>query len=132
MSVSVASGVSYVIPADEIRINLEGADDSDLLPGVASYFYRSTGNGNIVGWAVVANNSGSLSMDVLLKNGDIPIETDIISIDNPPTLTNEQLSLSFNTVNWKRQIKVGDIIGVNIKDCAGISSAVISLKVERF
>ncbi len=131
MSVSVASGVSYTYPSDEIRINLDG-EGGDLVPGVTSFFYRSTQAGKIVGWAVVADAVGSLDLNIILANGTIPTDINYISIINPPKLTNEQIAISFDTTQWDQTIRVGDIIGVDIKNCSGITSAVVALKVERF
>lgn len=131
MSVSVASGVSYTYPSDEIRINLDG-EGGELTPGVTSFFYRSTQAGKIVGWAIVADAVGELNLNIILANGEIPTDINYISIVNPPRLINQQIAISFDTTQWNQYIKVGDIIGVDIKSCIGITSAVVALKVERY
>ena len=132
MTVSVAGDVSYVLPSEEIRINLENAG-SVITTGVSASNYMASYNGIIRSWEVVGIPAGSIVVDVLKANLAIPTVGDRISASDPPTLSSQNLNKNLTITGWSDvQVRVGDVFGINIVSVSSLTNVVITLKVSKY
>ena len=132
MTVWKAGGVSYVLPTEEIRINLENSG-SVLSPGVGQANYMASYDGRITAWEIVGIPAGSIVVHVLKRNLAVPDSTNDITGSDPPTLTNENLNSNNQISGWTDvYVTKGDVFGVEIISASTVTNVVVTLKVEKW
>jgi len=98
---------------------------------MASYF-----SGRIMGWKILSDDSGSITVDVQKSNGSIPNDANSIVGSNKPTLSGGVFSKSADPETLKNQwsdvnIRPNDILRFEINSVSGITSEVKLLLVVR-
>lgn len=130
MSVSVASGVSYVYPSDEIKVTLDGGGAAIAL-GPTNSFYTISTPGRIVSWYISGYPSGSISLDIWKKSNAIPTAADTICAGNYPRLISQQQNKDTLLTGWTKDFKTNDILSVSVVSNTGIQNVVLTLKIEK-
>lgn len=87
------------------------------LKGFLIFTYSAT----ITSWAIIADASGSISVDVWKANGSVPVIGNSITGGNPPLLSAAQYSGLVTPVNWSTlNIIPGDVMGFNVSSTGGV------------
>jgi hypothetical protein len=130
MSVSVASGVSYTYPTDEIKVTLEGGGSSIAI-GPTNTFYTASAPFKIVNWYLTGYPSGSIQLDIWKKANGIPTVSDSICAGNYPRLISQQQNKDLVLSGWNRDVKTNDTLSISVLSNTGIQNAVLTLKIEK-
>jgi hypothetical protein len=130
MSVSVASGVSYTYPTDELKITLEGGGSSIAI-GPTNTFYTASSPFKIVSWYLTGYPSGSIQIDIWKKSNGIPVSGDTICAGNYPRLISQQQNKDLVLAGWIKEVKTNDTLTVSVLSNTGIQNAVLTLKIEK-
>jgi hypothetical protein len=78
--------------------------------------------GTIAGWYIVADQSGSIVMDVWKKaSPTIPVNADSITGSEKPTLSAAQFASDVALTTWTTNVTAGDIIGFEIESVSTIT-----------
>ena len=125
-------GVSIVYPIEEIVVNLENGGEV-LTTGVSEAFYVVSFKGEILGWHLVANTEGILTVDILKAFESVPTEFDSIAGTEVPSLNNQQYNSDTVLSTWSEtRLDPGDILGINVIAASGISQATITFKIQKY
>lgn len=101
-----------------------------LLPGFKGYTVVPF-TGTIVGWDLVADQSGSCVFDVWKRAGAIPTVAHTITASAKPTLSSQQLVESTTLTGWTTSVTAGDVIGFNLDSSSTITSATLNIRISR-
>lgn len=84
----------------------------------------------ITGWTLVADQSGSMVVDVWLDTyaNFPPTVADTIAGTEKPTLSSAQKNQDLTLTTWTTDIDAGDVLGFNIDSCSTINQAVLTLR----
>jgi hypothetical protein len=87
-------------------------------------------NMNIDGWTLVADQSGSIVIDVWKDTYDNfpPTSDDSIAGTEKPTLSSAQKNQDTNLTSWTKQCSVGDILAFNVDSVATVQRVTLSLR----
>jgi hypothetical protein len=86
--------------------------------------------GTITGWVVMADRSGSISIDVWKEpyGGFPPTVANSITGGNPMTLSSQTVNASIPApASWTTQINAGDVIGFNVSSAATVQTITAQL-----
>jgi hypothetical protein len=122
-------GVSLVQPIEEIKVNLDNGG-SVLTPGSGTSFYTATYRGRIKRWALTGYPSGNIELDIIKRNGEIPVFTDTICGGNFPYLSGQFYNTDDQLNNWEKNIEPGDVFGLIIRSASTLTSSVLTLTIN--
>lgn len=102
-------------------ITIDGAGQA-ITTGVKGYLeipYACT----ITGWTLVANESGSIVIDVWNDTyaNFPPVDADSIAGTELPTLSSAQKNQDLSLSTWDTAVAAGDVVGFNVDSCTGIT-----------
>lgn len=92
-------------------------------------FVQCPVTGNITRWTLVANESGSLVVDVWKTTfaAAPPTIADTIAGSEKPTLTAAQVDDDDDLTTWDIEVTRGDVLGFNVDSVATIKRAALAL-----
>lgn len=84
----------------------------------------------ITGWTLVADQSGSIVLDVWLDTyaNFPPTVADTIAGSEKPTLSTAQKNQDLSLTTWTTSIPAGSILGINVDSVTDINSVVLVLQ----
>jgi hypothetical protein len=86
----------------------------------------------IISWTLLANESGSIVIDIWkdsLANFP-PTDADTITASALPTITTATNATSSTLTGWTTSITAGDVLKINVDSCTTIKTCVLQLKVK--
>jgi hypothetical protein len=110
----------------EITVTIDGGG-AVITPGPLAAYKPVSVSGTLVGWYMVADELGSISIDVWKSHAVVPTAADLISGLNGPVLLNQQVNSVNSLPGWTTAIAVGDIFGFNVAACSGIKRVTLVL-----
>ena len=110
-----------------IGITIDGAG-SVITPGPYG-FYTAPFSGNITGWSIASNISGSAVVDVWKRNAAIPTVSNTITASALPTLSSSQYINSTTLTGWTTSVAQGDVIGFNVNSDSTATRLTVQLYV---
>lgn len=97
-----------------------------ITTGVKGYMPVPFG-ATITGWSVIADQSGSISIDIFRANNAVPTVS-IISTGNKPTLTSQQFVGNTAPSGWASTVLVAqDYLGYNVVSAATVTQVTVNL-----
>lgn len=90
-------------------------------------------NCTIVGWTLLADQSGSMVVDVWKDTYAAypPTVADTITGADKPTISAATKGQNQTVTLWTRVIAAGDVIGFNVDSCATITRAHLIIRVDK-
>ena len=86
----------------------------------------------ITGWDVVADQAGSVSIEVAKKAGSVPNTTsDKISASTPIALAAAQIAQNGSIAGWTTAVAAGDVIGFNVVSAATVTRVTATLRMTK-
>jgi hypothetical protein len=87
----------------------------------------------ITGWTILADQSGSIVVDVWKDTyaNFPPTVADTIAGSEKPTLSSAQKNQDLTLTTWTTSIAAGDILAFNVDSCTTVTRVTISLKVTK-
>jgi hypothetical protein len=80
-------------------------------------------------WYIVADQSGSIVVDILKAAGSIPVAS--IAGSELPTLTGQQLNSDTNLTTWTTIVAAGDIIGFTVLSVATVTRVTLVIAITK-
>lgn len=133
--------ISAYVPLQLIIVpmSIDGAG-SPIAPGVKGYFQLPY-PGIIIGWSIIADQSGSISVDIDKHASPVPpspptvpnTTSDKISASAPVVLSSSQSAAVAATgvASWSTSIAQWDVLGFNVTSAATLTRVTIELYVAR-
>ena len=87
--------------------------------------------GTIYGWDIVADQVGSIVVDVWKANNAVPTVANTITAAAKPTLTADQQEQSTTLTGWTTSVAEGDVFKFNVDSATTITQATVALRVLR-
>jgi hypothetical protein len=106
------------------------SDYSGAIGAGTQSFDKSPISGKILEWTILADQSGSIVLDIWKKSTFPPIVSDTITASAKPTISSAQYATSSTLTGWTTDISAGDYFIVNVDSCSTISTATLILKIE--
>ena len=85
----------------------------------------------ITGWDVVADQAGSIHLDIDRKAGGIPNTTSDKISATPISLSGAQLAQGGSVSGWQTSIMAGDVLGFNVATVATVQRVTATLRVNK-
>ncbi len=86
----------------------------------------------ITGWDIVADQSGSISVEIDKHAAAVPnTSTDKISASAPVALSSAQLAQGGSISGWTTAIAANDVLGFNVASASTVTRVTIGLRVTR-
>jgi hypothetical protein len=112
-----------------VGITIDGGTNV-LTTGVKGYIWCPYA-GNVQAWYVVADQAGSIVMDVWKVAGPaIPTGANSIVGADPPTLTAQQAASNTTLTLWTLPVSVGDMFGFSITSVSTIKRVTLVVRVD--
>ncbi len=114
-------------------------DGVNVIPtGVAANWFELDFAGTITQWTVLANASGSVSIDVWKctyaqfdAGATHPVAADKISATSPITFSSATKGQDSTLAGWTTAFNVGDVLAFNVSSAATCKQVTISLRVTK-
>lgn len=88
--------------------------------------------GTITGWDVVADQAGSITIEVAKKAGGVPDAiTDKISASSPVALAGAQIALNGSISGWTAAVAEDDVFGFNVTAAATITRLTVTIQIQK-
>lgn len=100
-----------------------------ITTGVKGYL-RVPYNGTIKSTSVIADQTGSVVIDVWKANGSVPTVSNTITASAKPTLSSAQTSFDSTLTGWTKTIVEGDIVGFNVDSATTVTRVTLVIEVE--
>ena len=112
-----------------VGLTLDGGG-SAITTGIKGYISIPF-RGRIVGWSLIADQVGSIVVDVWSdKFGNFPpTVADTIAGSEKPTLSGDQISKMELVTDWDREITAGDVIAFNVDSASTVTRVTLTLTV---
>lgn len=124
----------YIIDAPiagSIGITIDGAG-SAITTGVKGYITIPY-DCEIVGWTILADQSGSIVVDVWKDTyaNFPPTSGDSIAGTEKPTLSSAQKNEDNDLTSWTTSVSSGDVIAFNVDSASGVERVNLTLKINK-
>jgi hypothetical protein len=94
-------------------------------------FIRLPWAATIATWGVMADQSGSISLDILRANGAVPTVS-MIGAGNKPTLTTQQANLGVSPSGWtSTAFAINDWIGIQVVSVTTVTRVTLDLALAK-
>ena len=96
-------------------------------------YVEMTYSGNITGWSISANISGSVVFDVWKLSGNLPTNVNtIIGVGgNKPTLSSQDFVTSTTMTNWDTSFTSGDVFAFYVESASTLKRATLTLRTNK-
>jgi len=81
--------------------------------------------------ALVADQSGSIVIDLWNASASIPTVVNTITASDKPTLSSQQYALNTTLTGWSLVVTKGDVIGFNVDSAATVTRVSINIALDR-
>jgi len=116
--------------ATTVGITIDGGG-STIATGVKGYISVPF-DATITGWDVVADQSGSVSIEVDKKANGIPnTTTDKISASTPIALAAAQIAQNGSIAGWTTAVAAGDVIGFNVVSATTVTRVTATIRMTK-
>lgn len=116
--------------ADTITINMHNGG-SVLSTGLAKSMYVVPRALTITGWRLVGYPTGSVSLTLIKKAGDIPTSSDDSIVANAhPSYSSARLASGSTLTGWTTSLAAGDVLGLVIDSVTDVTHCTLILEVE--
>ena len=97
-----------------------------------TYYVKCPFAGNITGWEIIANTSGSIVVDVWKDTfaNFPPTVFDTIAGSELPTLASQTTNSNYTISSWLKTVTQGDWFAFNVVSTSGLSSAVVAVLIN--
>lgn len=130
---SGSSGTSGISPSanGSFGITIDGAG-SVITTGLKGYI-QVPYSGTITGWTLLADQSGSIVIDVWKDTvaNFPPTIADTIAGSEKPTLSSQQINEDNALSTWTTSVSAGDIMAFNVDSASTITRATLSIKITK-
>ena len=94
--------------------------------------FRSAVSMKITGWTLLADQSGSIVIDVWKDSyGNFPpTVADTIAGTEKPTLSSEQKNQDLSLSTWTQDIDAGDVLAFNVDSATTVEQVTLTLRGE--
>lgn len=123
------SGLRYAPIYGAVGVTVDGAG-SALTTGLKGYV-TCPFNGTITGWDIVADQSGSVVIDVWKANNAVPTVGNTITASAKPTLTADQQEQSSTLTGWTTSVSAGDVFAFNIDSVSTMTRLTLNLRIRK-
>jgi hypothetical protein len=113
-------------PVRAVGITIDGGG-SAITTGTKG-FIRVPYAGTLAEWSIVADQSGSIVIDVWKKANAIPAVTETITASDKPTLSSAQINSSTALTGWTTSVAANDVFGFKVDSAATVTRVTIVLK----
>jgi len=119
------------LAARGIVLGFGSAGAGALTTGVKAYLEVPV-SATIVGWTLVADQSGSIVIDVWKDTyaNFPPLVADTIAGSEKPTLSTAQKNQDLDLTTWTTAVTIGDILAFNIDSITTINQATLTLRFD--
>jgi hypothetical protein len=87
--------------------------------------------GTISGWDMIADQVGSVVIDVWKNNNAVPTIAHTITDGAKPTLSTDQIEESTTLTGWTTAVVAGDVFAFNIDSVSTITKLTITLRIKK-
>lgn len=112
----------------DIILALDG-NGSAIAAGGIWYLSNVNFGGTITGWDVVADQVGSIVIDVWKANAAVPTVANTITASSLPTLTSAQSAFNGSVSGWTTSISAGDVFGFKVNSASTVTKVSLALRV---
>lgn len=112
-----------------VGLTIDGGG-SAISTGVKGYIPYTPFAGTIVGAYLIADQSGSIVIDVWKDNAAVPDNGDSITSATPPTLSSAQYSADTTLSSWGTSVAIGDRWGFNVDSATTVTRVTLTLIVR--
>ena len=123
------SGMQVSSRIRTITVTIDGGG-SALTTGLKLLLPQIPITGTIVSWALVADVSGSVVLDIWKANAAVPTNSNSITASAKPTLSSTQLASSSTLTGWTTSIAVGDVWGFEVESATTVTRVVLRLEIQ--
>lgn len=116
----------------EISFRIDGGG-SAITTGAKKFYLRVGYDCTITGWELVADQSGSISIDIWKDSfaNFPPTVADTITASAKPSLSTAQKNSSSSLTGWTTSLSAGDYLEVNVDSVSTVTLAILTLLVTR-
>lgn len=116
----------------EISFRIDGGG-SAITTGAKKIYLRVGYDCTITGWQLVADQTGSISIDIWKDSyaNFPPTVADTITASAKPSLSSAQKNESSTLTGWTTTLQAGDYLEVNIDSASTITLAILTLLINR-
>lgn len=116
----------------EISFRIDGGG-SAITTGAKKIYVRVGYDCTITGWELVADQSGSISIDIWKDSfaNFPPTVADTITAAAKPSLSSAQTNSSSSLTGWTTSLSAGDYLEINIDSASTVTLAILTLLVTR-
>jgi hypothetical protein len=128
---TVTGFTSTGVTLGSFGITIDGSGSS-ITPGLKNYLSLPY-NGYITGYVIIADQSGSTSIDIWKDNyGSFPPTSgDSITGGNYPSLSSQQINQDTTLSGWTTNFSVGDIICFNVISATTVTRINLTINVTK-
>ncbi len=112
----------------EVSFALDG-QGSAIASGGTWYLAKIPYNGNVTSWDLVADQSGSIVVDIWRLNGAVPTASSTITASSLPTLSSAQSAFTGSIAGWLSTVSVGDVWAFHVNSAATITKMSLTVSV---
>lgn len=112
-----------------ITVTIDGGG-SALTTGTKLIMPKIPYAGTLISWALAADQSGSVVIDIWKSGSGIPTNGNTITASAKPTLSSQQEADSTSLTGWTTSISVGDRFGFEVESATTITQVTIVLEVQ--
>ena len=114
-----------------VGINLDGG--GDVISTGYKGFIRIPYNCTITKWTILADQSGSIKIDIWKDSyaNYPPTDADTITAANEPEISASDKAQDSTLSGWTTSISAGDILAFNVDSCSSIKQAILILEVTK-
>jgi hypothetical protein len=110
----------------EITVTIDGGGQV-IPPGPLQAYKPVSVSGTLIGWYMVADEVGSISLDVWKAHAQVPTAANLISGLSGPALLDGQIASANILSGWQTVIAAGDVFGFNVAACVVIKRLTLVL-----
>lgn len=111
-----------------ITFNLDGSG-SAIASGGTWYLSDVPYAGTITAWNIVADQSGSIVIDVWKTNAAVPTVANTITASSLPTLSSAQSAFVGSISGWTTAVTVGDVFAFHVNSAATVTKISLTITV---
>lgn len=114
----------------EVTFSLDGQGSAISTSGTRTWYLSAIPfAGTITGWNLVADQSGSVVIDVWKTNAAVPTVANTITASSLPTLSSAQSAFSGSISGWTTSVAVGDVFAFHINSASTITTLSLTIQI---
>ena len=128
VTIAVESSLNTGLKKGKFVCTIDGGG-SAISTGAKKIYFSAEHAGTITGWRILADQSGSITLDLWKDTfaNRPPTDADTITASAQPLISGATGAQSTTLTGWTTSITTGDIIEVNVDSCSTITKIVFEL-----